>query len=558
MDAAVTLLPAVALSFGESVEALATPAIVVDAGNAALTTASRAAPAAGALASPVVVASVTNAATTDHDGSCEAQARRALDLEPRRFIEATLLGEGGYGCVFRVRDTKAHGAPQVALKVLSFRVPSEAEARRAVALAAFGSPELLLPGQEYTPTFLRCELAAHTGLKGAVGAMPLLGCEVRSEGCDVHVLMVLPLLRPLEAVLRVERGPTRPTSTAAAIAAAAPSRSVSPTPTPPAAVSAITARQRLEIAQGLCRAVAAAHAGGWAHRDITPSNVFLPLSPPSLATPTARAGSVDPTKGAAAVLGDYGLATRLAARFDGRQPGPAAAGAIARQPAADPAAAHARRIQQGLTADCVTLWYRPPELLRIARDGAASTVGGSSNAYGAYDATAVDAWCLGLVLCELALGHPLFPGTDAADQLARIEAALGDDGAHAGTFWTNQWARLHSVHCHAHGNHCASQATTVAATGWAGGSGGPSVARAASPSPAAVSSPLPSAAASASDLVCLQQHSLSSSLAECETVDRDFAARRQVLEVAMQLVVVDPSSRLTAAAAANCFQVSRN
>jgi serine/threonine protein kinase len=503
-----------------------------------------------------------NAATTDHDGSCEAQARRALDLEPRRFTDAMLLGEGGYGCVFRVRDTNTHGAPQVALKVLSFRVSSEAEARRAVALAAFGSPELLLPGQEYTPTFLRCELAAHTGLKGAVGAMPLLGCEVRSEGCDVHVLMVLPLLRPLEAVLRLERGPTRPASTAAAVAVA-PSRSASPTPTPPttvavaqAAVSAIAPGQRLEIAQGLCRAVAAAHAGGWAHRDITPSNVFLPLS--QLAAHVASAGSVDPTNGAAAVLGDYGLATRLAARFDGRQPGPAAAGAIARQPAADPVAAHARRIQQGLTADCVTLWYRPPELLRIARDAAASSGSSSSNAYGAYDATAVDAWCLGLVLCELALGHPLFPGTDAADQLARIEESLGADGAHAGTFWTNQLARLHSVHCHAHGNHGASQATTVAATGCAGGSGGPSVARAASPSPAAASSPLPSAAASASDLVCLQQHSLSSSLAECETVDRDFAARRQVLEVAMRLVVVDPSSRLTAAAAAGCFHVTRD
>ena len=63
-----------------------------------------------------------------------------------------------------------------------------------------------------------------------------------------------------------------------------------------------------------------------------------------------------------------------------------------------------------MTPRVVTLWYRAPELLLF----------GNSE----YD-TAVDMWSCGCILAELLLGHPLLPGDNELDQVARMFRLLG-------------------------------------------------------------------------------------------------------------------------------------
>lgn len=74
----------------------------------------------------------------------------------------------------------------------------------------------------------------------------------------------------------------------------------------------------------------------------------------------------------------------------------------------------------------ITLWYRPPELLLGARD------------YG----PAVDLWSVGCLLYELLRREPLFPGSDEADQVARIFSATGVPTEEA---WPG-WRRLELSH----------------------------------------------------------------------------------------------------------------
>ena len=65
---------------------------------------------------------------------------------------------------------------------------------------------------------------------------------------------------------------------------------------------------------------------------------------------------------------------------------------------------------RSFSCEVVTLWYRPPEILFGSRQ---------------YD-TGVDAWSAGCIFAELANGgRPLFPGTDADDQLKKIFKLLG-------------------------------------------------------------------------------------------------------------------------------------
>jgi len=66
-----------------------------------------------------------------------------------------------------------------------------------------------------------------------------------------------------------------------------------------------------------------------------------------------------------------------------------------------------------MTREVVTLAYRAPELLFEA-----IFYGGS-----------VDTWAVGCMFGELMLRHPLFPGTSALDQLAKIFNVLGTPSA---------------------------------------------------------------------------------------------------------------------------------
>lgn len=63
------------------------------------------------------------------------------------------------------------------------------------------------------------------------------------------------------------------------------------------------------------------------------------------------------------------------------------------------------------SAEVVTLWYRPPDVLFGAK---------------IYN-TSIDQWSAGCIFAELAnAGRPLFPGSDIDDQLKRIFKLLGD------------------------------------------------------------------------------------------------------------------------------------
>lgn len=62
------------------------------------------------------------------------------------------------------------------------------------------------------------------------------------------------------------------------------------------------------------------------------------------------------------------------------------------------------------SAEVVTLWYRPPDVLFGAK----------------LYTTSIDCWSAGCIFAELAnAGRPLFPGSDVDDQLKRIFKLLG-------------------------------------------------------------------------------------------------------------------------------------
>lgn len=62
------------------------------------------------------------------------------------------------------------------------------------------------------------------------------------------------------------------------------------------------------------------------------------------------------------------------------------------------------------SAEVVTLWYRPPDVLFGAK----------------LYTTSIDMWSAGCILAELAdAGRPLFPGSDVLDQLLKIFRVLG-------------------------------------------------------------------------------------------------------------------------------------
>jgi serine/threonine protein kinase len=59
--------------------------------------------------------------------------------------------------------------------------------------------------------------------------------------------------------------------------------------------------------------------------------------------------------------------------------------------------------------EVVTLWYRPPDVLMGSRNYS----------------TSIDIWSAGCIFAEMVTGRPLFPGSNANDQLQRIFKKLG-------------------------------------------------------------------------------------------------------------------------------------
>ena len=110
----------------------------------------------------------------------------------------------------------------------------------------------------------------------------------------------------------------------------------------------------------LCRAIAFCHDRAVLHRDIKPNNLLV-----------AADGALK--------LADFGLARACA----------------------DP--------YRPMTANVVTRWYRPPELLFGARHYAGS----------------VDVWSVGLVFAELIIRNPYLPGNSEIEQIGLICRALG-------------------------------------------------------------------------------------------------------------------------------------
>lgn len=60
---------------------------------------------------------------------------------------------------------------------------------------------------------------------------------------------------------------------------------------------------------------------------------------------------------------------------------------------------------RGYSAEVVTLWYRPPDVL----------LGNM------YYSTSIDIWSVGCIFAEMMNGRPLFPGSNTRDQLLRIQ-----------------------------------------------------------------------------------------------------------------------------------------
>jgi len=150
-------------------------------------------------------------------------------------------------------------------------------------------------------------------------------------------------------------------------------------PTPlPLAVTKTIMRQLLQ-------ALAACHAAGYAHRDVSPGNLLI-----------------DP-KGCIK-LADFGQARRLdtsvpSTNVEAKRQTSAAAAEDAAAPSPAPL----------LSPIVGTRWYRCPELLFGAK----------------HYTTSIDMWSVGCIFAELLTGQPIFPGNSDIDQICKIREKLG-------------------------------------------------------------------------------------------------------------------------------------
>lgn len=134
-----------------------------------------------------------------------------------------------------------------------------------------------------------------------------------------------------------------------------------------------------QITSALCHM----HSNGYFHRDLKPENILVTTTGLFDYTSVSPMASLDAPKEKDVVviikLTDFGLA---------------------RETNSSPP----------YSEYVSTRWYRAPEVLFLDR----------------VHSSAVDMWGLGVIMAETLNLHPLFPGTDQLDQVAKICAVLGD------------------------------------------------------------------------------------------------------------------------------------
>ncbi|CDR94489.1 cyclin-dependent kinase-related kinase, putative [Babesia bigemina] len=157
----------------------------------------------------------------------------------------------------------------------------------------------------------------------------------------------------------------------------------------------IDSRVRLTVPQQKCimwqllKGLEELHANCFAHRDLSPANVFI-------------------TDGGVLKIADFGLARRCVYS-------PMVPPTTKR---INPAELDKYCVREKMTYRVVTLWYRSPELLLGAE---------------AYH-FACDLWSVGCIFAEVLDHKPLFPGTNEIDQIGRIYKLLGTPSE---TNWPN-------------------------------------------------------------------------------------------------------------------------
>lgn len=136
----------------------------------------------------------------------------------------------------------------------------------------------------------------------------------------------------------------------------------------------------------LLQALSACHAAGFAHRDVSPTNLLFDAE-----------GCVR--------LSDFGQARRISTISHDTEP-----------------------TMEMLSPTVGTRWYRAPELL-----------------FGSHSYTlAVDMWSAGCIFAELLTQRPLFPGNSDIDQICKIREVLGtlDERVWTGVESLPDWGKL--------------------------------------------------------------------------------------------------------------------
>ncbi len=328
------------------------------------------------------------------------ESKRSLHPIPHLaeiFSEPKFLAEGGYGRVVSAIDLKYNNnnkkivdssRRRVAIKIMNFECSRE-DSRRLLNLSAFGDLAGLLPGQDYIPQHIAAELRAHDALREVKGTMPLLRVETWCD--EASACVKKHLVYGFEEEI-VECFVMLVLPLLAPLTRKSFSHAVSSNALP------ITASFK-----SLARALRDMHAQGWLHRDLSVTNIFVSSSSSSSSTKTEKQTEEEKNF----IIGDFGLAVCTRA---GRS-------------------AAVNQLFAPSTNACTTIWYRSPEIL--ANPDAPFT-------------TSHDSWALGVVVAELLLGYPIFPGMTRDEQIEEMTFSLGAKGEKCDKFWSDIFDSLSS------------------------------------------------------------------------------------------------------------------